>query len=182
MTGINRLIEWIEDNKDVKISLELIKLQAQMFALEENLNINYFESVTNIFNQKTNNMAQTLEEQIDLEIKKLEMDSNNGVQWSMQIMFKSLNRIKNKAWEAKQMHKKEIINAYSEGNLSASERNKLDLKTLEEQIDLALANETNESLTNWLKEKRNQLFDIETIEQAKKMNEEEIKNAYNAAY
>jgi hypothetical protein len=55
MTGINRLIEWLEDNKDVKISLELIKLQAQMFALEENLNINYFDSVTNIFNQKTNN-------------------------------------------------------------------------------------------------------------------------------
>ena len=55
MTGINRLIDWLEDNKDVKISLELIKLQAQMFALEENLNINYFESVTNIFNQKTNN-------------------------------------------------------------------------------------------------------------------------------
>ena len=54
MTGINRLIEWLEDNKDVKISLELIKLQAQMFALEENLNINYFESVTNIFNKKTN--------------------------------------------------------------------------------------------------------------------------------
>jgi hypothetical protein len=55
MTGINRLLEWLEDNKDVKISLELIKLQAQMFALEENLNINYFESITNIFNQKTNN-------------------------------------------------------------------------------------------------------------------------------
>ena len=55
MTGINRLIEWLEDNKDIKISLELVKLQAQMFALEENLNINYFESITNIFNKKTNN-------------------------------------------------------------------------------------------------------------------------------
>ena len=54
MTGINRLLEWLEDNKDIKISLELIKLQAKMFALEENLNINYFESVTNIFNKKTN--------------------------------------------------------------------------------------------------------------------------------
>jgi hypothetical protein len=52
MTGINRLIEWLDDNKDVKISVEFIKLQAQMFALEESLNINYFESVTNIFNQK----------------------------------------------------------------------------------------------------------------------------------
>ena len=54
MTGINRLIEWLDDNKEVKISVEFIKLQAQMFALEESLNINYFESVTNIFNKKTN--------------------------------------------------------------------------------------------------------------------------------
>jgi hypothetical protein len=59
MSGINRLIEWLEDNKDIKISLELIKLQAQMFALEENLNINYFESVTNIFNQKIKQDATT---------------------------------------------------------------------------------------------------------------------------
>ena len=51
MTGINRLLNWMEENKDLKISLEHIKLQAQMFALEENLNINYFESVTNIFNK-----------------------------------------------------------------------------------------------------------------------------------
>ena len=59
MTGINRLLEWLEDNKDIKISLELIKLQAQMFALEENLNINYFESITNIFNQKIKQDATT---------------------------------------------------------------------------------------------------------------------------
>ena len=60
MTGINRLIEWLDDNKEVKISVEFIKLQAQMFALEESLNINYFESVTNIFNQKTNNSARNI--------------------------------------------------------------------------------------------------------------------------
>ena len=59
MTGINRLIEWLEDNKDIKISLELIKLQAHMFALEENLNINYFESITNIFNKKIIDNATT---------------------------------------------------------------------------------------------------------------------------
>ena len=52
MSGINRLLEWLEDNKDVKITIEHIKLQAQVFALEEGLNINYFESVTNIFNKK----------------------------------------------------------------------------------------------------------------------------------
>lgn len=66
---------------------------------------------------------QSLEEQIDLEIKKLEMDFSSGVQWSMQIFYKSLKRIRNKAWEAKEMHKREIINAYSEGNLSAYGKN-----------------------------------------------------------
>jgi len=59
MTGINRLLEWLEDNKDVKISFELIKLQAQVFALEEKYNIQYFEIVTNIFNKKSNNNAGT---------------------------------------------------------------------------------------------------------------------------
>jgi hypothetical protein len=59
MSGINRLLEWLEDNKDVKITIEHIKLQAQVFALEEGLNINYFESITNIFNKKTNNNAAT---------------------------------------------------------------------------------------------------------------------------
>lgn len=52
MTGINRLLNWLEENKELKISTENIKLQAQVFALEESLNINYFESVTNIFNKK----------------------------------------------------------------------------------------------------------------------------------
>ena len=52
MTGINRLLNWLEENKELKISTEHIKLQAQIFALEESLNINYFESVTNIFNKK----------------------------------------------------------------------------------------------------------------------------------
>jgi hypothetical protein len=55
MTGINRFINWLEENKELKISIEHIKLQAQVFALEESLNINYFESVTNIFNKKSNN-------------------------------------------------------------------------------------------------------------------------------
>jgi hypothetical protein len=54
MTGINRLLNWLEKNKKLNISTEHIKLQAQIFALEESLNINYFESVTNIFNKKTN--------------------------------------------------------------------------------------------------------------------------------
>jgi hypothetical protein len=54
MTGINRLLNWLEENKELKISTEHIKLQSQVFALEESLNINYFESVTNIFNKKTN--------------------------------------------------------------------------------------------------------------------------------
>jgi hypothetical protein len=59
MTGINRLLNWLEENKDLKISIEHIKIQAKVFALEETLNINYFESVTNIFNKKSNKNATT---------------------------------------------------------------------------------------------------------------------------
>ena len=54
MSAINKLIDWIEENKNLKLSPEFIKLQAQVFALEEKFNMNYFESVTNIFNKKTN--------------------------------------------------------------------------------------------------------------------------------
>jgi hypothetical protein len=54
MTGINKLIDWLEENKDLKLSSEFIKLQAQVFALEEKYNMQYFETVTNIFNKKTN--------------------------------------------------------------------------------------------------------------------------------
>ena len=59
MSGINKLIDWMEENKDLKLSPEFIKLQAQVFALEEKYNMNYFESVTNIFNQKINKDANT---------------------------------------------------------------------------------------------------------------------------
>jgi hypothetical protein len=54
MSGINKLLIWLEENKDLKLSPEFIKLQAQVFALEEKFDMNYFESVTNIFNKKTN--------------------------------------------------------------------------------------------------------------------------------
>jgi hypothetical protein len=57
MSGINKLITWLEENKDLKLSPDFIKLQAQVFALEEKFNINYFESVTNIFNKKINDNA-----------------------------------------------------------------------------------------------------------------------------
>ena len=59
MTGINRLLNWLEENKEMKISIEFIKLQAQVFALEEKYNMEYFESVTNIFNKKINDNAAT---------------------------------------------------------------------------------------------------------------------------
>jgi hypothetical protein len=59
MSGINRLLNWLEENKEMKISIEFIKLQAQVFALEEKYNIEYFESVTNIFNKKINENART---------------------------------------------------------------------------------------------------------------------------
>ena len=54
MTAINKLIDWIEENKDLKLSPEFIKLQAQVFALEEKYNMNYFESITKIFNKNIN--------------------------------------------------------------------------------------------------------------------------------
>jgi hypothetical protein len=59
MSGINRLLNWLEENKEMKISIEFIKLQAQVFALEEKYNMQYFESVTNIFNKKINDNAGT---------------------------------------------------------------------------------------------------------------------------
>jgi hypothetical protein len=52
MPAIEKLITWLEENKDLKLSPDFIKLQAQVFALEEKYSMSYFESVTNIFNQK----------------------------------------------------------------------------------------------------------------------------------
>jgi len=54
--------------------------------------------------------VETIEEQIEHEMSKLEMDFNNGVEWSMRIFFASLKQIRNKVWEAKKMHKAEVIN------------------------------------------------------------------------
>ena len=51
MSGINKLLIWLEENKDLKLSPEFIKLQAQVFALEEKYNMQYFETVTNILNK-----------------------------------------------------------------------------------------------------------------------------------
>jgi len=59
MHAIEKLITWLEENKDLKISTEFIKLQAQVFALEEKYNMQYFETVTNIFNKKINDNAGT---------------------------------------------------------------------------------------------------------------------------
>jgi hypothetical protein len=59
MSGINRFIQWLEENKNMKLSPDFIKLQAQVFALEEKYNMQYFESVTNIFNKKIKDNAGT---------------------------------------------------------------------------------------------------------------------------
>jgi len=69
--------------------------------------------------------VETIEEQIEHEMSKLEMDFNNGVEWSMRIFFASLKQIRNKVWEAKKMHKAEIKNAFNEGNLSAYNNNRI---------------------------------------------------------
>jgi hypothetical protein len=59
MPAIEKLITWLEENKDLKLSPDFIKLQAQVFALEEKYNMQYFETVTNIFNKKINDNAGT---------------------------------------------------------------------------------------------------------------------------
>ena len=59
MPAIEKLIIWLEENKDLKLSPDFIKLQAQVFALEEKYNMQYFETVTNIFNKKINDNAGT---------------------------------------------------------------------------------------------------------------------------
>lgn len=58
MSGINKFIEWLEDNENKNLSIEFIKLQAKVFALEEQYSLERFAIVTNILNQeinKTNN-------------------------------------------------------------------------------------------------------------------------------
>jgi hypothetical protein len=57
MPAIEKLINWLEENKDLKLSPDFIKLQAQVFALEEKYNMQYFETVTNIFNKKIDDYA-----------------------------------------------------------------------------------------------------------------------------
>ena len=59
MPAIEKLITWLEENKDLKLSPDFIKLKAQVFALEEKYNMQYFETVTNIFNKKINDNAGT---------------------------------------------------------------------------------------------------------------------------
>lgn len=64
MTGINRLINWLEENKELKILTEHIKIQAQVFALEEEYSLERFNIVAKILNQennKTNNEKSEFE-------------------------------------------------------------------------------------------------------------------------
>lgn len=54
MSGINKFIEWLEENQNQNLSNEFIKLQAKVFALQEQYSLERFEIVTNILNQKIN--------------------------------------------------------------------------------------------------------------------------------
>ena len=80
--------------------------------------------------------VETIEKQIDFEIEKFEMDFNNGVEWSMRIMLKSLERIKRKAEQAKEMHKEEItktaVICHFEGTRQKAKNSKEYLKYAEE--------------------------------------------------
>jgi hypothetical protein len=53
MSGLEKLIEWIDDNKAIKPSIELIKLQAHIFSLEEKYSLEHFQAVQQqVFNPK----------------------------------------------------------------------------------------------------------------------------------
>jgi hypothetical protein len=53
MSGINKLLIWLEENKDLKLSTEFIKLQAKVFSLEEKYSLEHFQAVQQqIFNPK----------------------------------------------------------------------------------------------------------------------------------
>jgi hypothetical protein len=54
MSGINKFIEWLEQDNNKNLSIEFIKLQAQIFAIEEKFSLKQFETVTSILNQKIN--------------------------------------------------------------------------------------------------------------------------------
>jgi len=66
--------------------------------------------------------VETIEEQIEHEMSKLEMYFNNGVEWSMRIFFASLKQIRNKVWEAKKMHKAECISFAEEWEIRCNEK------------------------------------------------------------
>lgn len=58
MSGLEKLIAWIDENAAIKPSIELIKLQAHIFALEEKYSLKHFETVQQVFNPKKVNNEQ----------------------------------------------------------------------------------------------------------------------------
>ena len=66
---------------------------------------------------------ETIQEQIEHEMSLLEMDFNNGVQWSMQIFYKTLKRIRKKGWESKAMHKADCIRFAEQWEIRCNEKN-----------------------------------------------------------
>ena len=65
MSGINKLLIWLEENKDLKLSPEFIKLQAQVFALEEKYSLKRFETVQHVFNQKIKQNGKNTSTNVD---------------------------------------------------------------------------------------------------------------------
>jgi len=59
MSGINKFIEWLDQDENKNLSFEFIKLQAKIFSLEEKFSLKQFETVTNILNQKINKDEST---------------------------------------------------------------------------------------------------------------------------
>ena len=65
--------------------------------------------------QKTS--VETILEQIEHEISILPKDFLNDIYWSMATIYASLKRIREKAELAEEIHKKEIMLAYNEGDI-----------------------------------------------------------------
>lgn len=58
---------------------------------------------------------ELLEEKIKFQMKLAQMDRNNGVEWSMSIVYSRLNKLLTDIEQAKQMHKQETFDAWENG-------------------------------------------------------------------
>ncbi len=73
---------------------------------------------------------EIIQEQIDFEIRKIEIYLANGIEYPIRFMYKSLKLIKGKAELAKEMHKTDCI------NFSIEWENRRDEEEIKDKKDL----------------------------------------------